>query len=111
MELQGESERERESEREGGQCKCYCSVSSFDQSTGKVKRIQSGFVWQSADRHRRERRNLRTENGLSYWCWAELVQEGLPPSYRQTVYSASNAFRQQLALITFIDFSGSEPRI
>ena len=33
----------------GGQCKCYCCVSSFDQSPGKVKRIQSGFVWQSGD--------------------------------------------------------------
>ena len=30
---------------------------------------------------------------------------------RRTVYPGRNAFRQQLALITFIDFSGSVPRI
>lgn len=49
-----------------GQCKCYCCVSSFDQSPGKVKRIQSGFVWQSGDTGAREE-TPRTENGLSYW--------------------------------------------
>lgn len=87
----------------GGQCKCYCCVSSFDQSPGKVKRIQSGFVWQSGDTGAGEE-TPRTENGLSYWCWSS---RGL----RRTVYSARNAFRQQLALITFIDFSGSVPRI
>lgn len=86
-----------------GQCKCYCCVSSFDQSPGKVKRIQSGFVWQSGDTGAREE-TPRTENGLSYWRWSS---RGL----RRTVYSARNAFRQQLALITFIDFSGSVPRI
>lgn len=87
----------------GGQCKCYCCVSSFDQSPGKVKRIQSGFVWQSGDTGAREE-TPRTENGLSYWRWSS---RGL----RRTVYPARNAFRQQLALITFIDFSGSVPRI
>lgn len=87
----------------GGQCKCYCCVSSFDQSPGKVKRIQSGFVWQSGDTGAGEE-TPRTENGLSYWLWSS---RGL----RRTVYSARNAFRQQLALITFIDFSGSVPRI
>lgn len=89
--------------RGGGQCKCYCCVSSFDQSPGKVKRIQSGFVWQSGDTGAGEE-TPRTENGLSYWLWSS---GGL----RRTVYSARNAFRQQLALITFIDFSGSVPRI
>lgn len=88
---------------EGGQCKCYCSVSSFDQSPGKVKRIQSGFVWQSGDTGAGEE-TPRTENGLSYWRWSG---GGL----RRTVYPARNAFRQQLALITFIDFNGSVPRI
>lgn len=87
----------------GGQCKCYCCVSSFDQSPGKVKRIQSGFVWQSGDTGA-GKEPPRTENGLSYWRWSS---RGL----RRTVCSARNAFRQQLALITFIDFSGSVPRI
>lgn len=41
-------------------------MSSFDQSPGKVKRIQSGFVWQSGDTGAREE-TPRTENGLSYW--------------------------------------------
>lgn len=87
----------------GGQCKCYCSVSSFDQSPGKVKRIQSGFVWQKGDIGTGEE-TPRTENGLSYWLRSS---RGL----QRTVYPACNAFRQQLALITFIDFSGSVPRI
>lgn len=87
----------------GGQCKCYCCMSSFDQSPGKVKRIQSGFVWQSGDTGTWEE-TPRTENGLSYW---RRHSRGL----RRTVYPAHNAFRQQLALITFIDFSGSVPRI
>lgn len=87
----------------GGQCKCYCCVGSFDQSLGKVKQIQSGFVWQSGDTGAEEE-TPRMENGLSYWRWSS---RGL----RRTVYPACNAFRQQLALITFIDFCGSVPRI
>jgi hypothetical protein len=43
-------------------------VSSFDQRPGKVKRNQSGFVWQSADSGARVD-PPRTENGLSYWRW------------------------------------------
>lgn len=98
-------QREMQAESEG-QCKCYCSVSSFDQSHWKVKRIQSGLVCLRA-------------GGVYVWLWREAeAVRGLSYSCMVkrwmrcgALLSVSNAFRQQLALITFIDLSRSVPRI
>lgn len=59
---------QRESESEG-QCKCYCSVSSFDQSHWKVKRIQSGLVCLRVGGVYVYEGSGERERGLSYSRW------------------------------------------